>query len=266
MTIEKKPSTSEVNGRLWGSNAEDWAEIQEGKCKPVYHAVLERVSLEPGTSYLDVGCGSGIAAQLAHERGANVRGLDASPALLEIARRRVPNGEFKIGDIESLPFEAGTFELVTGFNSFQYAGNPVLALSEAKRVAKPGAYVVIMTWGQPEGMEAASLVTALGPLLPPPPPDAPGPFALSDESALRAFAVSADLEPIEMFDVDSPWQYADLFTALRGLRSSGVAVRAIENSSLDAVNNAYTEALKSFVQADGSYIIGASFRCVLTHA
>ena len=81
-----------------------------------------------------------------------------------------------------------------------------------------------MTWGVPEGMQAAALVGALRPLLPPPPPGAPGPFALSNEATLRAFAASAGLTPIEVFDVDSPWAYPDETTAVRGLNSSGAAL------------------------------------------
>ncbi|HEX2230293.1 MAG TPA: class I SAM-dependent methyltransferase, partial [Candidatus Binatia bacterium] len=199
-------------------------------------------------------------------RGAQVSGLDAAPDLLAIARSRVPSGDFHVGDLESLPFPDKKFDLVTGFNSFQYAGNPGVALGEARRVTKSGAHVVIMTWGKPEGMEAASLVAALRPLLPPPPPGAPGPFALSDEAALRAFATGAGLAPLEVFDVDSPWRYSDLTTALRGLASSGVAARAFENASEDAVDEAHAKALASFRQSDGSYKIGATFRCPLARA
>jgi SAM-dependent methyltransferase len=207
-----------------------------------------------------------MAAQIAAGRGAQVSGLDAAPDLLAIARSRVPSGDFHVGDLESLPFPDKKFDLVTGFNSFQYAGNPEVALAEARRVTKSGAQVVIMTWGKPDGMEAASLVAALRPLVPAPPPGAPGPFALSDEAALRAFATSAGLEPLEVFDVDSPWQYPDLSTALRGLNSSGVAVRAVENSSEDAVNEAHSKALEPFRKSDGSYKIGATFRYLLARA
>ncbi len=266
MPDEQKPRTSETNARLWGARAQDWADVQEGACRPVYLAVFERVGPKAGDNYLDVGCGAGMAAQIANARGAKVCGLDAASDLLEIARRRVSGGDFRLGDLESLPFGNDSFDCVTGFNSFQYAGNPGIALREAERVAKPGANVVIMTWGKPEGMEAASLVGALRPLLPPPPPGAPGPFALSDESALRAFANSAGLEPIEVFDVDSPWRYVDLATALRGLKSSGVAVRAIENSSEAAVDEAHSKALAPFRQVDGSYKIGATFRCLISRA
>jgi len=266
MTRAQKPRTAEINGRLWGARANDWAEIQEGVCRPVYLSAFDRADLKPEATYLDAGCGAGMAAQIAAERGAHVTGLDAAPDLLEIARARVPNGDFHLGELERLPFPDRHFDLVTGFNSFQYAGNPGVAVEEAKRVAKPGAHVLIMTWGQPDGMEAASVVAALRPLLPPPPPGAPGPFALSDESALRAFAAAAGLEPVSVFDVDSPFRYPNLSVALRGLGSSGVAARAIENSSKEAVDKAHTEALMPFRKSDGSYRIGATFRCLIARA
>lgn len=266
MGPEQEPRTAEINRRAWGARARDWADIQEGACRPVYLAVFERVGLRSGAAYLDAGCGAGMALQIAAERGARASGLDAADDLLAIARTRVPDGDLRVGDLESLPFPGHTFDLVTGFNSFQFAGNPGVALAEAKRVAKPDAWVVIMTWGKPEGMEAASLVAALRPLLPPPPPGAPGPFALSDETALRAFATGAGLDPADVFDVDSPWRYSDLATALRGLKSHGGAARAIENSSEEAVDSAHSQALAPFRQSDGSYRIGATFRCLLARA
>ncbi|WP_299163419.1 class I SAM-dependent methyltransferase [Accumulibacter sp.] len=266
MNSESRPRTAGINARPWGARARDWADIQEGGCRPVYLAVFERVGLRSGAAYLDVGCGAGMASQIAAERGARVSGLDAAGNLLAIARERVPDGELHVGELESLPFADHSFDLVTGFNSFQFAGNPGVALAEARRVAKPGAYVVIVTWGRPEGMEAASLLAALRPLLPPPPPGAPGPFALSDENALRAFATAAGLDPAEVFDVDSPWQYPDLAVALRGLRSSGVAARAIESHGEEVVDSAHSRALLPFRQANGSYTIGARFRCLLARA
>ena len=260
---EQKPRTADVNGRLWGARASDWANIQEGTVRPVYEAVVEPKRVKPGTRYLDVGCGAGMAAQIAAARGAQVSGIDAAGPLLAIARQRTPEGDFRQGDLEELPFDDHGFDVATGFNSFQYAGNPAVALGETRRVTKPGGAVVIMTWGDPEGMEAASLVAALRPLMPPPPPGAPGPFALSDEQALRRFAADAGLKPVEVFDVDSPFVYADEATAVRGLNSAGVAARAMENSSEQAVTDAHAKAIAPFRQRDGSYRIKATFRCLL---
>ncbi len=185
-----------------GRTRTDWAEVQEVQHRPAYEAVMHRF-VTNGTALLDAGCGSGIAARIASSKGAKVCGFDHQN-LLFIARDRVPNGEFRSGDLEELPYPNEKFDLVTGFNAFQYAGNPVRALNEARRVAKPDAHIVIMVWGRPDAMPAASLVKALGSLLPPPPPGAPGPFALSDE-ALRALATQAGLTPLDIVDVDSPF-------------------------------------------------------------
>lgn len=256
-------TTALANGRLWGARARDWAEVQEGQCAAAYRAVLDHAGIGPGTRHLDVGCGAGMAAALSAARGAVVSGIDAAEALLAIARERTPAGDFRQGDIEALPFEDDAFDLVTGFNAFQFAGDAARALREAGRVTRPGGMVVIMTWGDPAGMEAASLIGALRQLLPPPPPGAPGPFALSDEAALRAFAAAGGLSPGAVFDVETHWSYPDEATGLRGLGSAGVAVRAIEHAGLDAFVAAHRAALAPFRQPDGSYRMGARFRCLV---
>ncbi len=260
MTDAHATRTALANGRLWGTRARDWGEIQEGQCRPAFEAVLDSIPLRPGVRYCDVGCGAGLAALIAADRGAEVSGIDAAESLLEIARERVAGGAFDLGEMEDLPFPDATFDVVTGFNSFQFAADPVAALREARRISKPSGRVIVLTWGDPQGMEAAAIVGALKGLLPPPPPGAPGPFALSNEGALRAFAASAGLTALEVSDVACVWRYKDLETALRGLGSSGVAAKAAEHAGAEAVDQSHEAALAPFRQNDGSYRLGASFR------
>jgi len=262
-TATKK--TASENGPRWGQRARDWAEIQEATARPAYEAVLHRMNVGPDTAHLDAGCGSGMAASMAGALGARVHGIDASEALLAIAAERCPDGEFHQTDLEEIPFDDNSFDLVTGFNAFQYAGNPRAALQEAGRVCRPDGNIVIVTWAPPEGMEAASVLAALKPFMPPPPPGAKpgGPFALSDETVLRGFASDAGLTPDHVFDVESPWTYPDLDTALRGIISAGVARLAIERAGEEAVTNAHIEALEPFRQEDGSYKIGSALRCLV---
>lgn len=255
--------TSGANGPLWGARARDWANVQEGQCAAAYHAVLAHAGVGPGVRHLDAGCGAGMAAALSASLGAAVSGIDAADALLSIARERTPMGDFRQGDLEELPFGDASFDLVTGFNAFQFAGDAVQALREARRVTRPQGRVVIMTWAEPAGMEAASLVAALKPLLPAAPPGAAGPFALSDVAALQAFAANSGLTPRDLFDVDAPWFYRDEETALRGLGSSGVAIRAIEHSGAEAFVAAHRAALAPFRQPDGSFRLMARFRCLV---
>lgn len=262
-TMELKPRSSPVNGRLWGARARDWADLQEVQCIPVFETALQRAGVGPGTRYLDVGCGASVAGHMAAARGAHVSGIDASDAMIAVARQNTPGGDFQVGDLEALPFKDAAFDVVTGFNAFQYAANPAVALREAGRVTRAGGWIVVTTWGPPDSAPATAMVRALAPVLPPPLPGAPGPFALSDEATLRAFVANAGLKPDEVFDVDCQWTYPDEATAIRAFNSAGVTTRAIEHSGEAAVTEANRSALAQFRQADGRYLIGASFRCLL---
>ena len=225
--------------------------------------MLAHAHVGPGTRHFDVGCGAGMAATLSASLGATVAGIDAAEAMLAIARERTVGGDFRQGDLEALPFADESFDLVTGFNAFQYAGGLARAPREAGRVTKPGGMIVIMTWGEPAGMEAASVVAAIKRLLPPEPPGAPGPFALSDEATLRTFTVAGGLKPGVVFDVNTYWFYRDEATALRRLGSAGGAIRAIAHSGEDAFIAAHLAAIARFRQPDGSFRIGARFRCLV---
>ena len=55
---------------------------------------------------------------MAADRGARIAGIDATGPLVEIARERVPDGDFRVGDMEDLPWDDESFDVVTGFNSF----------------------------------------------------------------------------------------------------------------------------------------------------
>jgi len=99
--------------------------IQKGLSRPGYEAALDHCGMGVGTAFPDAECGAGMAASLAAARGTAVSGFDAAEALLAIARERVPSGNFRTGDLEAVPFADDIFDLVTGFNAFQFAGDPV---------------------------------------------------------------------------------------------------------------------------------------------
>lgn len=263
MTDARQPDPREVTGRLWGTRARDWADLQEVTARPVYQIVLERTAVGQGTHYLDVGCGAGLSIQLAHERGASVAGLDASEALLTVARERVPSGDFRQGDLQALPYEDGGFDVVSGFNSFQFASDPTAALQEAGRVTTADGLVAIVVWGDPVGMEAATIVTTLASLLPPAQSTTPGPFSLSDQAAISQLAADAGLAAVDLFDIPHLWNYPDESTAIRAASSSGVAARAMEYRGAQAVIDALATAITPFRASDGSYRIEARFRCLV---
>src|SRR5687767_12115659 len=111
-------------GPLWGSRPRDWAANEEQQA-PTYEEAIRRVGIGPGRRVLEVGCGSGVFLRLAADRGAEVFGLDASEALLELARARVPEADLRLGDMQFLPYEDDEFDVVCGFNSFFFAADIV---------------------------------------------------------------------------------------------------------------------------------------------
>ena len=144
---------------LCGERARDWADVLEGWNGwgiPIYRHVLERIPVGPGTAVLDVGCGAGRFCRMAADRGARVAGIDATEPLLDIARERVLDGDFRVGDMEELPWADDSFDVITGFNSFFIASDMVNALREVSRVARPGAGVAMSVFGRPETVRVDS--------------------------------------------------------------------------------------------------------------
>ncbi|QKW10161.1 methyltransferase domain-containing protein [Streptomyces sp. NA04227] len=117
-------------------------------------------SLRPDMSVLDVGCGPGtITADLAElvPQG-TVTGLDREPGILDRARetvraRGLGNVDFAQGDVLQLPYPDGAFDVVHAHQVLQHVSDPVAALTEMRRVCRPGGLVAArdadyaaMTW------------------------------------------------------------------------------------------------------------------------
>jgi ubiquinone/menaquinone biosynthesis C-methylase UbiE len=106
--------------------------------------------LTPGMQVLDIGCGPGsITIGLARYVAPGVTvGIDQSDEALVAARglaeeQRVTNVRFERANVYELPFEDGSFDVVYGHQILQHLADPVAALSEARRVLKPGGYVAV---------------------------------------------------------------------------------------------------------------------------
>jgi SAM-dependent methyltransferase len=255
--------TATVQGDLWSGAARDWADYQEPLFTPVYETVLSAAGVKGGHLVLDVGCGSGFFCALAAKRGAAVAGIDAAPKLIEIARERTPKGDFRVGEMEELPFADKTFDLVTGFNAFQFAADPANALRAARRVAKPTGFVAMAVWGAAKDCQAAAFLKAISSTLPPPPPGAPGPFALSDPGVLEDMLSKVGLKPQAAAEADVPFLYKNDDAAWRAIAGSGIGVRAVRENGADKVRATLMPAIAPFKKPDGSYRFENKFRYVL---
>lgn len=118
--------------------------------------VAEIVDALPVGVALDAACGTGRHASRLADRGHRVLGVDSSPAMLARARERVPQGEFRIGDLRALPVADGEVDLVVCALALTHvpALDPVLA--EFARVLRPGGHLVIADM-HPEAVARGSI-------------------------------------------------------------------------------------------------------------
>jgi SAM-dependent methyltransferase len=254
-------------GPLFGAHAVAWAETWEGPAgwgTPVYEHVLDQAEIGSGSRVLDCGCGAGRFARMAADRGARVAGIDASTELIEIAAERMPEGDFRAGEIEALPWDDDSFDLVTGFSAFQFADDKVRALGEARRVSRGSVAIVIPTRAPESGIAAV-----FKPVFPLFAEDAlasmkeSGMFALSEPGKLEDVLSAARLTAFKDEEIECPIVFEDAAAAERAFMGAGPTQLAIQNSGEATVAEAVRTALEPFTDADGRVLLPAWYGAVL---
>jgi SAM-dependent methyltransferase len=100
--------------------------------------VVRRAALGPGERVLDIGCGTGIAAAAAVGEGRIVMGVDGSQAMLEIARREVPEATFEVMDFNDLRLADPGWDVAISSHALLFADDRSAALREWRRAVRPG--------------------------------------------------------------------------------------------------------------------------------
>jgi SAM-dependent methyltransferase len=123
---------------------------------------------------LDAGMGGGRLLEALAARGWELTGTDVSEAMIELARRRVPDAALAVAPVERLPFEAGSFDAVAALGVLEFATSLDAALAELARVLRPDGRAVV-SWPNFGGLYTAwrggvvyRLARALGRPAPPP--------------------------------------------------------------------------------------------------
>ena len=210
--------------------------------------------------------GVGAFLRLVADRDARAFGLDAAEALLEVARTRLPDADLRAGDMEALPYESDSFDLVSGFNSFFFANDIVAALGEAARVAKPDAPVIIQVWGPHERNDLEAMKEIVRPFLPPRPADAPPEPDYSQPGVLEKLAARAGLSPESAFDTAWALHYPDEDTLRRALVApAGIAV-LVGPDQEEAVKHAIVAGLAAHREPDGSYRLQNEYHYLIARA
>ncbi|MHA2233558.1 MAG: class I SAM-dependent methyltransferase [Candidatus Hodarchaeales archaeon] len=243
--------SASVQGELWGQKSTDWANIQEPLHAPLWEAMLTASKASADTLLLDAGCGAGGASVLAAERGARVTGLDASENLVTIARERVPEGNFHVGDIEQLPFDNRTFDAVIAANSIQYAENQVTAIRELGRVCKKDGYIAFALFSTPDKVEYHAIIKAMSDTLPEP-PSGGGAFALSEPGKLESLIEQAGLRSLNGGETNCPFEYKDFEIFWCGNAAGGPAQAIMRIVGEKKLRAALQKAVEPFQTSRGT--------------
>jgi SAM-dependent methyltransferase len=218
--------------------------------------LADATGIGPGMRVLDIGCGSGEMCVLVAERGAEPAGIDAAEGMIEIARRRVPEADLRVGAMEQLPWEDDRFDVATALNALQFAADFVAALTEAARVVRPGGSIAVCSWGPMQDRELFVVMRALR----------EGPSAagsdISEPGGLDTLARRAGLEPVQAGDVEVPYEPPDQETLERAFLNDA-HFGALQRLGEAETRRLIAEAAAPFRRRDGSYRFENRFRYVI---
>ena len=193
-----------------GDEARHWIDEQDRydrQLAPFATELLRTAAIGPADRVLDIGCGCGGTTMIAARDAADARGFDISAPMLDHARTRaaavgVANVQFERGDVQTHPFEPGSFDVAISRFGVMFFDDASAAFTNIARALRPGGRLAFVCWqdlGRNDwllvpGMAAAQHV----PLPELGPPGGPGMFSLAEPDLVRVLLQSAGFVDIDI--------------------------------------------------------------------
>jgi len=183
--------------------------------RPVAAEFLGWLAIPAGRTWLDVGCGTGVLTQsiLNLASPANVRGIDQAPGFISFAKNQVrdPRAVFAVGSADALSVTSDTYDVVVSGLLLNFLPDSDLAISELKRVTKPGGVVAAYVWDYADKMEvlrnfwdAAAMFDSRAARL-----DEGTRFPICHPEKLRNLFIDQGLSGVEVRPIDAPAHFPD---------------------------------------------------------
>ena len=190
----------------WDAKAPTYERLTGRVTARVVESLLDAAVVERGTRTLDLATGTGTIAAAAAARGAPAVGVDLAEGMIDAARARHPDLDFRQADAEQLPFEEAAFDAVVAGFVFNHLPRPERAAAECARVLVDAGRLAVAVWDEPERSRFLGLV--------------------SDAVAIAGLETASELPA-----GPDPYRFAhdaELQTLLGEAGFASVAVRAIE--------------------------------------
>ena len=221
-SVRVDPSNSEQlrawdgdEGAYWAAHADDFDRAM------AYHhrRLLVAASIAPIDHVLDVGCGTGQTtrdAARAAPQGSSL-GVELSSEMLAVARlltatEGIDNASFLQADAQIHDFGQAAFDVVISRTGTMFFGDRIAAFTNIGRSLVPRGRLAMVVWqvaAANEWIREIAGALAAGRELPTPPPDAPGPFSLSDPNTVRSVLSASGFEDIDCEAVEAPMWFGD---------------------------------------------------------
>jgi SAM-dependent methyltransferase len=205
MPMQPETAARQRSKATWDAVATGWYTQREEmweSSRPVSEWMIRRLDPQPGDTVLELAAGVGdTGLRTTHSVGRSGRLIitDSAPEMVAAARRRaaemgVENAEFRMLDAERMDLETNSVDGVLCRWAYMLMIDPAAAFAETRRVMRPGGRLAFSVWAARERNPALSLagsvLVELG-HIPPPDPEAPGPFSMADTGRIRELVVGA---------------------------------------------------------------------------
>ncbi len=205
-------------GMEWGT-AGDFPSVYEELMVPAFFGhyaedLVARAELQEGDRLLDVACGTGIVPRAAAATGTplgRITGLDMTPGMLAVAARVAGDtgAEWVEGDATAMPFEDGSFDVLTCQQGLQFFPDRDAGAREFRRVLAPGGRALVACWTAIEDQTAHNAyMAAIAPFEPDLAGVGSAPFAFSDADALAALLEGAGFAQVDVVRVEHVARFA----------------------------------------------------------
>jgi len=210
--------------------------------------LLRAVRAQPHFDLLDVATGPGSLAAEAVRLGIKCAGVDLSPGMIELAQKTYPEIDFRVADVEHLPFADASFDAVVcnfGLGHFPY---PEAAVAECARTLRDGGRVALSWWDDPSKQRVQGLfreaITEVGAAPPPNVPVGHAVYRFADTGEFRHLLEGAGLTDVRVEEHQATHPIPDLETLWRG----GLGSLALTASAIAHQNAATQVAIRAALE------------------
>ena len=228
--------------------------------------VIEAAQIQASDRIVDVACGTGvlaIAVAAFIESDSSVVGVDINDGMLDIAKSKAPEIDWRNAPAESLPFEEASFNCALSQFGLMYFANQRTALREMMRVLQPGGLLVIVVWDRLENNPGLAAEERLWQQTFGEEEADNTPYSLGDKQILIKLFQDADLSDISINTYQGSARFTSIDAWIYAGAKGWTADDALSDEQFEFLLQKARQDLGCFTTSDGSVAFPTSAHIVI---